>query len=83
MAQHTFDGERLATTVMVRCGQSPWASATISPKPRAAPGQLAKMPLEGSIIPVVEDMFRRGQAFVKFNDKQLEAAMRSTQCSTC
>jgi AcrR family transcriptional regulator len=26
------------------------------------PGQLAKMPLEGSIIPVVEDMFRRGAA---------------------
>jgi AcrR family transcriptional regulator len=24
------------------------------------PGQLAKMPLEGSIIPVVEDMFREG-----------------------
>jgi AcrR family transcriptional regulator len=24
------------------------------------PGQLAKMPLEGSIIPVVEDMFRKG-----------------------
>jgi AcrR family transcriptional regulator len=24
------------------------------------PGQLAKMPLEGSIIPVVEDMFRQG-----------------------
>ena len=26
------------------------------------PGQLAKMPLEGSIIPVVEDMFRKGAA---------------------
>ncbi len=26
------------------------------------PGQLAKMPLEGSIIPVVEDMFRKGSA---------------------
>jgi hypothetical protein len=26
------------------------------------PGQLAKMPLEGSIIPVVEDMFRKGVA---------------------
>jgi AcrR family transcriptional regulator len=26
------------------------------------PGQLAKMPLEGSIIPVVEDMFRKGGA---------------------
>jgi AcrR family transcriptional regulator len=28
----------------------------------SCPGQLAKMPLEGSIIPVVEDMFRRGAA---------------------
>jgi AcrR family transcriptional regulator len=26
------------------------------------PGQLAKMPLEGSIIPVVEDIFRKGAA---------------------
>jgi len=26
----------------------------------SCPGQLAKMPLEGSIIPVVEDMFREG-----------------------
>jgi AcrR family transcriptional regulator len=26
------------------------------------PGQLAKMPLEGSVIPVVEDMFRKGAA---------------------
>src|SRR6201993_184601 len=26
------------------------------------PGQLAKMPLEGSIIPVVENMFRKGAA---------------------
>ena len=26
------------------------------------PGQLAKMPLEGSIVPVVEDMFRKGGA---------------------
>ena len=26
------------------------------------PGQLAKMPLEGSIVPVVEDMFRKGAA---------------------
>jgi AcrR family transcriptional regulator len=26
------------------------------------PGQLAKLPLEGSVIPVVEDMFRRGAA---------------------
>ena len=26
------------------------------------PGRLAKMPLEGSIIPVVEEMFRRGSA---------------------
>src|SRR6201999_2030377 len=26
------------------------------------PGQLAKMPLEGSIIPVVEDIFREGAA---------------------
>ena len=26
------------------------------------PGKLAKMPLEGSIIPVVEDMFRKGAA---------------------
>jgi AcrR family transcriptional regulator len=26
------------------------------------PGQLAKLPLEGSIIPVVEDMFRKGAA---------------------
>src|SRR5271166_5305260 len=26
------------------------------------PGRLAKMPLEGSIIPVVEDMFRKGAA---------------------
>ena len=26
------------------------------------PGQLAKMPLEGSIIPVVEEMFRKGAA---------------------
>jgi len=28
----------------------------------SCPGQLAKMPLEGSIIPVVEDMFRTGAA---------------------
>jgi AcrR family transcriptional regulator len=26
------------------------------------PGQLAKMPLEGSVIPVVEEMFRKGSA---------------------
>lgn len=26
------------------------------------PGQLAKMPLEGSVIPVVQDMFRKGAA---------------------
>jgi AcrR family transcriptional regulator len=29
-------------------------------KTTGCPGQLAKMPLEGSIIPVVEDMFRKG-----------------------
>jgi AcrR family transcriptional regulator len=28
----------------------------------SCPGQLAKMPLEGSIIPVVEDMFKKGAA---------------------
>jgi hypothetical protein len=28
----------------------------------SCPGQLAKMPLEGSIIRVVEDMFRKGAA---------------------